>query len=478
MYRTIQIAKLALFAIVMTACNSPENKNQASGKETAGQSLTAAEVREIAKEAYIYGYPLVDDYRIQHAYFVQKDNTEYKGAYNVLHSNARVYTPADKAVQTPNSDTPYGMVGFDLRTEPMVITIPKIEKSRYYSIQLVDAYTHNFNYIGSRTTGNNGGNYLIAGPSWKGEKPKGITEVIVCETEMALGIFRTQLFNPADLPNVVKVQQGYKVQPLSVFLGQPAPAQAAAINFIPPANAAQIRNSLEFFNILNFKLQFCPVNPTEVALRERFSKIGIEAGKTFDTTAFSPEIREAYIQGRNDAWAEFAALKARADKKEVESGDMFGTREFLKNNYLYRMGAAVLGIYGNSKNEAMYPFYTVDDQGQPLTGANRYTLELSASAMPPVHAFWSLTMYELPSSLLVENPINRYLINSPMLPNLKKNKDGSITLYISHESPGKDKESNWLPAPAGNFMGVMRLYWPKDEAINHTWAVPAMKKTS
>ncbi|MFN5476270.1 MAG: DUF1254 domain-containing protein [Sphingobacteriales bacterium] len=468
---------ILLLTLTLAACNG--NNNTKEGEETkaaADKALTAAEARAIAKEAYIYGYPVVDDYRIQHAYFVQKDNTEYKGAYNVLHSAARVYTPADKAVQTPNSDTPYGMLGLDLRTEPFVLTIPKIEKGRYFSVQLVDAYTHNFNYLGSRTTGNDGGNYLVTGPNWKGEKPKGITEIIPCETELALVIYRTQLFNPQDLPNVVNIQKGYKVQPLSAFLGQPAPAQAPAISYVNPVNAAQTKNSLEFFNVLNFKLQFCPTHPSEVELRDRFKKIGIEAGKTFDSTKFSPEIREAIIQGRNDAWAAFAGLKAKMDKKEVSSGEMFGTRDFLKNNYLYRMGAAIVGIYGNSRNEAMYPVYMVDDQGKPLSGANSYVVEFPAGALPPVNAFWSLTMYEMPASLLVENPINRYLINSPMLPKLKKNKDGSITLYISHQSPGKDKEANWLPAPAGSFITVMRLYWPKDEAIEGKWTAPPMKK--
>lgn len=469
-------SSLLLLALAAAACNGNADKAKEEKTTGADGNLTAAEARAIAKEAYIYGYPLIDDYRIQHAYFVQKDNTEYKGAYNVVHSAARVYTPADKAVQTPNSDTPYSMLGLDLRTEPFVLTIPKMEKGRYFSVQLVDAYTHNFNYIGSRTTGNDGGNYLITGPNWKGEKPKGITEIIPCETELALAIYRTQLFNPQDLPNVVNIQKAYKVQPLSSFLGQPAPAPAPAIDFITPINAAQIKTSLEAFNVLNFKLQFCPTHPSEVELRERFKKIGIEAGKAFDSTKFTPEIREAIIQGRNDAWAEFASFKNKVDKKEVSSGELFGTRDYLKNNYLYRMAAAIIGIYGNSKNEALYPIYTVDDNGQPLNGANNYVVEFPAGSKPPVNAFWSLTMYDMPSSLLVENPINRYLINSPMLPKLKKNKDGSITIYVGNTSPGKDKESNWLPAPAGSFICVMRLYWPQDEAIEGRWKVPPMKK--
>ena len=155
---------------------------------------------------------------------------------------------------------------------------------------------------------------------------------------------------------------------------------------------------------------------------------------------------------------------------------MFGTREYLKNNYLYRMAGAVLGIYGNSKQEAMYPVYAIDADGQKLDGANRYTLHFAPGQLPPVNAFWSLTMYEMPQSLLVANPINRYLLNSPMLPQFVKDADGGLTFYVQNESPGKDKEANWLPAPKGPFIIAMRLYWPKEEALDGTWKQPPMTK--
>jgi hypothetical protein len=368
------------------------------------------------------------------------------------------------------------MIGLDLRAEPFVLTVPVIDKKRYFSIQLVDNYTFNFDYIGSRTTGNNGGSFLIAGPNWKGETPKGITKVLRCETEMALAIYRTQLFNPADLNNVKKVQAGYKAEPLSAFLGQPAPAAAPVINFITPLSPEKQRSSLEFYNILNFQLQFCPTHPSETALMERFSRIGVGAGKKFDTTVFTPEINAALREGIADAWKDYQALSAKIDRKEVSSGDFFGTREYLKNNYLYRMAAAVKGIYGNSKNEAIYPMYGIDSNGEPANGANQYTIRFAQGQLPPVNAFWSMTMYELPSSLLVANPINRYLINSPMLPQLKKDADGGLTLYIQNSSPGKAKESNWLPAPKGRFVAVLRLYWPKEEALSGKWQLPNLVK--
>lgn len=444
----------------------------------AQEAVTPAEARAIAKEAYIYGYPMVDSYRIQHAYFVDAASPEFKAPWNRIKNMPRVYTPEDKAVQTPNSDTPYSMLGLDLRAEPIVLTVPSIEKERYFSIQLIDAYTFNFAYIGSRATGNEAGSFLIAGPAWNGETPKNVQKLIRSETDFVLAVYRTQLFDPGDLDNVKKVQAGYGVQTLSTFLGQPAPKAAPAIDFVKPLTPEMQKTSLEFFDILNFVLKFCPTVPSEKKLMTRFAKIGVGAGKNFDADKLTPEMKKAIEEGIADAWLELAALKKRIDAKEVTSGDTFGTREYLKNNFLYRMAAAVLGIYGNSKQEAMYPVYALDAGGQKLEGSSRYTLRFAAGELPPVNAFWSLTMYGLPDSLLVANPLNRYLLNSPMMPNFRKDSDGGLTLYIQHESPGKDLEANWLPAPKGPFMVVMRLYWPKEAAIDGTWIAPQMKRAN
>lgn len=438
------------------------------------QEASPAEIRAIAKEAYIYAYPMVDSYRIQHAYFIDRANPEFKAPYNELQNLARVFTPADKAVQTPNSDTPYSSIGMDLRAEPFVLTVPAIAKERYFSIQFIDAYTHNFAYVGSRATGNEGGSFLIAGPNWKGEKPAGIKEVIRTETELLFALYRTQLFSPEDIGEVKKVQAGYKAEPLSAFLGEPAPPAAPAIDFPKPLTPDEQKSSLEVFNLLNFILQFCPTDPSETDLMARFATIGIGGGKSIDFAALTAEQRAAYEAGIADAWKDFQGIMAEVSAGKITSGDLFGTRQYLKNNYLLRMAAALLGIYGNSKEEAMYPAYRVDAEGKPLDGSKRYTVHFKADEFPPVNAFWSVTMYDLPASLLVENPINRYLINSPMLPDLKRDADGGVTLYIQHESPGPDKEANWLPAPQGPFWCAMRLYWPKEAALDGSWKQPKM----
>jgi hypothetical protein len=442
----------------------------------AAGSVTPAQAREIAKEAYIYGFPMVDNYRIQYAYFVDQQNPEYKGARNEIHNTARVFTPADTAIQTPNSDTPYSFIGADLRTEPLVLTIPPIETGRYFSVQFVDAYTYNFAYLGSRTTGNAGGKYLLAEPSWHGDKPAGINDVFHADTDFVLIGYRTQLFGPDDIDKVKAIQAGYQVQPLSAFLNQPAPPAAPVIDFAKPLTPDQQKTAPEFFNILNFVMRDTPTLPTEKDLRARFATIGIGPEGAFNAAELTPEMRTAVEGGMADAWAELDALKDKLDTGQVTAGDLFGTREVLGDNYLYRMAGAVLGIYGNSVQEAMYPAFSTDSTGAPLTGANNYTYRFPSGQLPPVNAFWSLTMYELPSSLLVANPINRYLINSPMLDTLRKDPDGGITLYIQNTSPGPDKEANWLPAPRGPFRMFERLYWPKPEALNGRWKTPQPQK--
>ncbi|MEB3023582.1 DUF1254 domain-containing protein [[Mycobacterium] crassicus] len=433
---------------------------------------TADQVRQIAKEAYVYGFPMVDSYRIQHAYYVDKSGPQYKGDWNQAHSAARVYTPEDTTVQTPNSDTPYTMLGADLRAEPLVLTVPPIEAGRYYSLQFIDAYTYNFAYVGSRTTGNGGGKYLLAGPAWQGDKPDGVDDVIRSDTDFALVIYRTQLFDPADIDNVKKIQAGYTVEPLSAYLKQPA-MSAPPVDFVAPLTPEAQKTSPKFFEILSFLLKYAPVLPGEQDLRARFATIGIGPDGDFNADELSAETREAVQAGMAEAWTELNAFKKdKLDTGQVTSGQLFGTREFLNGNYLYRMAGAVLGIYGNSEAEAIYPALAVDSTGAPLSGADAYTLRFGPEALPPVNAFWSLTMYKMPESLLVANPIDRYLINSPMLPDLTRDPDGGITVYVQNRSPGPGKESNWLPAPEGPFQLILRLYWPKEEALNGSWTPP------
>ncbi|GAA2398233.1 DUF1254 domain-containing protein [Mycolicibacterium llatzerense] len=466
----VGIVYLCLAALLLSATGC-------SGRESSGPSApqppTPDQVRAIAKSAYTYGFPMVDNYRVQYSYFADKAGPEYKGAWNEIHNTARVYTPEDKAIQTPNSDTPYSFLGADLRAEPLVLSVPPVEAGRYYSLQFVDGYTYNIAYVGSRATGNGAGKYLLAGPNWHGATPPGIERVIRSSTELAFVLYRTQLFGPTDIENVKKIQAGYQVTPLSGFLKQPPPPPAPPIDFVAPLSAQDERTSPKFFEILNFAMKFAPAQPAEEVMRQRFATIGIGPDGTFQADQLTPENRKAVEDGMADAWAAFNTFKKdKFDTDEVTSAQLFGTATDLKGNYLYRMAGAVLGIYGNTAAEAIYPGAANDSTGAPLIGANNYTLRFAPGQLPPVNAFWSVTMYELPQSLLVPNPINRYLINSAMLPTLIKDPDGGITLNLQNKSPGPAREANWLPAPAGPFVIAIRLYWPKPEALDGTWKAP------
>ena len=477
--RLAQGASAAFLILGLASCAPTNDTGDAAIATQQSSEVAPATIREIVKEAYIYGFPMVDSYRIQHSYFVDKTNPEYKGAWNQVHNVARVFTPRDTAIQTPNSDTPYSFLGADLRAEPLVISVPAIP-DRYYSLQFIDMYTHNFAYVGSRATGSKAGNYLLAGPRWQGKPPDGVNALIRSETDFAFVLFRTQLFGPADLNNVKRIQAQYGVQSLSRFAGTTPPREAPAIQFPDPLSAEAQRSAPEFFHILNFLLQFAPTHPTETALMERFAKIGVAAGRPFDPASLSPAQRQAVKDGMTDALAAFARYKTEiVDTGKKSSADGFGTREYLDNDYMARMSSAVLGIYGNSKEEANYPIYFADSEGRPLNGAtDGYTVRFEPGKLPPVNSFWSLTMYALPSSLLTDNPIDRYLINSPMLPDLVRDSDGGITLYIQHSSPGSRWKANWLPAPDGPFFMVLREYWPKPEALDGPWKVPPAVRTT
>jgi hypothetical protein len=442
--------------------------------------VTPTEAKAIAEEGFIYGLPIVMNYGVMYEYVIDKNSSQYKAPFNKFYNMRRVATPEDTAIVTPNSDTPYSIGFMDLRAEPIVISVPAVEKARYYSVQLCDGNTFNYGYIGSRATGNEPGDYMVTGPDWKGETPPGIKKVFNSSTQFTMVIFRTQLFNSKDMPNVIKIQNGYKTQPLSAFLKQPAPSAAPAINF--PKIDKQLAKT-DFFNYLAFQLQFAPAGPEEKAIREKLARLGVEAGKPFDFKALSPEQKAAVVEGMKagDATVTEAVSDAGKNINGWRVTDPDGDRAFFNGDWLKRSVAAQAGIYGNDAAEATYPITRVDVDGEPLDGSkHNYTLTFPAGQTPPVNAFWSVTMYDGKSQLLIKNPIHRYLINSPMVPEMKKNADGSLTLYVQKDSPGKDKESNWLPAPNGPIYLVLRLYWPKTEAPSilpageGTWKPPGI----
>lgn len=477
---TILVAGATLF---FAGCSKPNDAISQAEKRDAAKGVAApsiAETKAIAEEGFIYGLPLVMNYAVMNEFAVDTKSSQFKAPFNEINNSHHVATYQDTAVVTPNSDTPYSVLWLDLRAEPMVISVPAVAKARYYVAQLVDGNTYNFGYIGSRATGNEPGDYLVVGPDWKGETPAGIKKVFHSTTPFVLTVIRTQLFNPEDMPNVEKVQAGYRVQPLSAFLKQPAPPAAPRIDFLPATTEGIKKN---FYEYLDAALQYLPPTPEDKDIRAKLASIGIGPGKTFEFKDLSAEHKAAILLAMKEGDDKVDKFLTSGEKNVNgwKIGSFYGDRAFYHGDWLTRAGGAKAGIYGNDTVEATYPYTRTDANGETLDcSKHNYTLTFPAGQLPPVNAFWSVTMYDGKTQLLIENPINRYLLNSPMLPHMKKNADGSLTLYIQKDSPGKAKEANWLPAPDGPIYLVMRMYWPKDTppsilpAGEGTWKPPGL----
>jgi hypothetical protein len=362
----------AVVAVLFVAGCSSKNDAVSNAEKMEKDRPSIEETKAIAQEGFIFGLPIVMYYTSAYELFVDTTSSQYKAPIGTLFNEARVFTPKDTAVITPNSDTPYSMMEIDLRAEPTVVSVPAVPKPRYYSVQLTDANTFNYGYIGSRTTGTGPGDYMIVGPDWKGETPPHIKQVFHSTTPFSALIFRTQLFNAADMPNVVKVQAGYKVQPLSASLKQPAPPAPPAINYMK-ANADIAKS--EFFEILDFALQYIPPSPEEAGGRAKLASIGIGPGKKFEMKDLSVEHKAAVLLGMkagdNAVDKYIASGGAVIDGWNV--GSFFGDRAFYNGDWLKRAAAAKGGIFGNSAIEAMYPLTRVTAGGETLDGANTTT---------------------------------------------------------------------------------------------------------
>ena len=430
------------------------------------ETVSSEEAKNIASDAYLYAYPMLYNYKTLFQQAADPSFPGYVGGFNRFRHYSRGFTPADKDIVTPSNDTPYSWAWLDLRTEPMVVTVPAAP-DRYYVLQWFDLYTHNFAYLGSRATGTKAGDYLFVGPNWKGETPAGITKVLRAETEIIGTLTRTSWSGPADRDGLVAMQQQYRIRPLSEFLGGKPPAPAPTFQF--PAWDEARANAIGFIEYLNFLLRFAPAVDSEKAMMDRFAKIGIGPGRAFDPATIEPKTRTAIEAGIKDGASKLQAELA----KTTSSVNLFGTRAFLGSNYvMQRAVGAAIGIYGNSKEEAYYTAYNVDANKQQLDGSKRYVLHFTKDQVPPVKFFWSMTMYNLPDRLLVNNPIQRYAIGS-RTEGIKTNADGSVDIYLQPASPGGDKESNCLPTPQqGPFFMVLRMYGPEGKLAAGEWQAP------
>ncbi len=403
---------------------------------------------------------MMESYNTWYPQAVLRESPTYVGGFNTFRHYAQTFTPANRDVVTPNNDTPYSWAWLDLRAEPIVVSVPDVPDDRYYVLQFIDLFTYNCAYIGSRATGNKAGNYLIAGPQWRGDASKEFKKVFRCETEIVGILGRTQLNGPEDIDNVKAIQAGFRLTPLSAFQGTAPPPAPAPLSF-PPYDKSKA-STHDFITYLNFLLSLAePPHPSEIALRERFATIGIAAGKPWDAQKVAPVTLAAIDAGVGEA------QKQLQDQIAVTHGSngLFGGRDQLGQNYLQRAVAAAMGLYGNDLEEAWYGGFVGD-------GARLSSVRFPKGELPPARFFWSVTLYTLPDRFLYANPLNRYSIGD-RTKGLKSDADGGLTIYIGHSSPGRDKESNWLPAPEGKYSFVARVYGPSEAAQNGQWKLPA-----
>ncbi len=442
-------------------------------------ALSTEEISARAEEGYVYAFPMLMGYRFLFASFLAKGAPTFRTPINTLASDAQALDHSFKDVISPNADTPYSFAGLDLRAEPYVLTVPKVG-DRYYVMQFEDLLGFNEYFVGTRATGPAAGSYLLAGPRWSGDAPDGVTRVLRFETDIVFAIGRTQLLGPDDVPKLVAVQDGYRLRSLSEFAGTTKPPAAPAVDW-PMWDDAASRDE-RFIGYANLLLTLCqPIHAEDSALMHRLAGIGMQPGAPFDADSLDAPVREAICAGVRAARQRMEAyLTAQPSYPTGWSNtDVFGDRAYYAGDYAKRATGALLGWGGNDRIEAFYPLLRKDADGDRLDGS-RHAYELTWDTDPPAHAFWSVTMYDMSydgsAGYLVKNPIDRYLINSTT-GGLVRGEGGSLTIYIQNERP-EDAASaaNWLPAPNEPFYLILRVYHPKEEALDGTWVPPVVVK--
>ncbi len=448
----------------------------AASPRAAAQSASPEEAQAIALDAYIYLYPLIMmDVSRRQMTNIEAGKMIGRGPMNTF-SNIRTFPPADfREVVRPNFDTLYSISWLDLTAEPVIVSVPDTQ-GRYYLLPLLDMWTDVFAVPGKRTTGTAAADFAIVPPGWNGTLPAGVGR-INSPTPYVWVIGRTQTNGPADYAAVHKVQDGFKVTLLSDW-GKTPRAPAATIDpgvdmQTPPLRQVNAMPAADFFKYGAELMKVNPPHMTDWSLLARMRRIGLEPGKSFDPAKANPE---ALARGAA------AGLKLMRDKTPtialVVNGWQMNTNTMgvYGNYYLKRAIVAMIGLGANQPEDAVYPINIGEADGQPLRGESKYVLHFNKDELPPVDAFWSVTMYDT-EGFQVANPINRFAIGDRDV--LEYNADGSLDLYFQHDSPGGALEANWLPSPASGILGVtMRLYAPKQPVLDGRWNPPAVQKAN
>jgi hypothetical protein len=474
-----RVFSLAMVCFALAPACAKDGASPSS--QSAAEAVAPDEATATAQEAYIYAFPMMENYRTMYTQAVDRSAPGYLASFNELVPKTKLLGPEFKDIVRPNNDTMYTVGWLDLRAQPMVITVPAV-KGRYYSVQLVDMFTHNFAYVGTRATSGEAGSYVVAGPQWQGSKPGDTKDVFRSESNFVYCIIRTEVDGPDDVAAVVELQKRYRLTPMNVFLGRSQVPAATGITF--PRYDANSAKSASFIDLLNFLLTQVVIAPEEQELMSRFARIGIEPGALSASLRLTTEVRNAVDAGVGGglvaigdaltSLSELQGVTVRADHGWKGIDGLFGPGNVMRPKYLVRAAAAMLGLYGNDAIEAYYPIGNADAEGNSLDGSqHKYVMRFEKDQMPRVNAFWSMTMYGFPDQLMVANPINRYAIGDRS--KLQYGKDGSLTIYVQHESPAAKPKSNWLPAPDGPFSLQFRMYLPKPEALDPLYLPPQIE---
>ena len=478
------VVLIFIFAVMLAGCGGKTEtaKTEKPKSDEAAKAAEAVakekEALETGIEAYIYGYPLVT-MEMTRRVLTNCEKPGDKGAPMGQFWRLRTYpTPEDKQVTAPNADTLYTTTWLDVSKEPWVLSIPDM-KDRYFLFPMLSGWTDVFQVPGKRTTGTKAQKYAITGPGWTGTLPEGVTEY-KSPTGMVWILGRIYCTGtPEDYKAVHALQDKFSVVPLSAY-GKPYTPPKGTVDpnidmKTPVRDQVNNMDAGAYFKLLAELLKTNPLAAADGPMVAKLAKIGIVPGQDFDMVKADPAVAKALQAapklGQEKIMAEFKNMGAPVNGWTYSTKlGVYGTE------YLVRALVTAIGLGANRGQDAIYPTSETDADGKPYDGANKYLMHFNKGEMPPVDGFWSLTMYNA-EYFFVPNKLNRYTLSQRN--KFKMNQDGSVDLYIQKDSPGKDKESNWLPAPEGRFILMLRLYWPKEtppSILDGSWKPPAVKK--
>jgi hypothetical protein len=458
--KKLQVVLIAFIALFAVACNSSKSK------------LTPAEVEAMVAEAYVHTFPIVENYKAIYFYGVFEKSPVFTPMNTIKHEQ-RLYSPDDKAVVRANNDTYYSTGILDLRAEPVIFKVPEA-KDRYYVFQLVSQTTDNFSYIGTRLTGKGSGVYAVTSPNFKGKLPEGVVEIKSPSEFVCVG-GRTAVNaqDSTDISAAVAFQSQYEIGAMSKFYPDFKPLTVEAKNF--PAYSEATITTTEFFKTLNFLLPYIKLAKEDGEIIKKYEAIGVNTSGKFSFLEENPDLKQAFEAGIKKGLEQVDEMSRGAIGTPKNGWSLWPVQDpYFGTNFKLRTQIAKVAIYANCPIEAYYPSVALDADGNQLSGENNYAVTFPANALPPAQFFWSLTMYDNNTMLMVHNEINRYSIGD-RTKGMKYNEDGSLTLYFGSKMP-KEGSSNWLPAPNGPFNLLMRLYGPKPEVLSQTWTPPAIVK--